>query len=587
MRDLLRVLQHTRRYANWMALGIFAALVTLVANIGLLATAGWFIAAMAVAGASGTAINYFTPAALIRAFAIARSAGRYLERLVTHEATFRLLAGLRVWFFEHLEPLAPARLQQTRSGDLLSRIRADIDCLDNLYLRLLLPILVAVLGAGAAVAFLALYSGALAVLALAGLLLAGLVLPALVQRLGAPPSARQVETAAALRTAAVDGLQGMAELTVYGQAQRQSRAIAALSTAWVADQRRLASLNGLSLAGAGLLANLTLWGGLIILVPLVGLGRIDGPELTMLAFVLLACFEAVAPLPPAFRSLGAILAATRRLLALIDTEPAVPEPSAPAALPPRLDLVFDTVSLRYQPDAPWALQDVSFAVRAGERVALIGPSGSGKSSVINLLLRFWDYQGGCITLGGVDIRTVSGQDIRRQVAVVSQHGHLFNTSIRENLLLARPGATPEQLEQACAAAQIQELIASLPQGYDTPVGEAGLRLSGGQARRLLIARAVLRDAPILVLDEPTEGLDSATARSLMTAIQTLMAGRTVLLVSHRAADLAGMDRIILLDQGRVLDQGVHAELLTRCPAYRGLFDRLGEELGEIPSMAKA
>lgn len=584
MKDLWRIARLMRPYAGWMGLGLVAALVTVGASMGLMATAGWLITAMAVAGASGAAINYFTPAALIRTFAILRSGGRYLERLATHEATLRLLAGLRAWLFERLEPLAPAGLQAARSGDLLSRLGTDVDDLSSLYLRLLIPVLVAALGGAAAVGFFALYDSRLALIALLGLSLAGIAWPWAMQRLGATAAARQVATAAALRSAVVDGIQGMAELAIYGRSASQAEAIAALSDACVTDQRRLAHLEGLSLAGTGLTANLTLWGGLILVIPLVGSGALDGPTLTLLAFVLIACFEAVASLPAAFKSLGTTRAAARRLLDILDQAPPVTDPEVPAPLPREYSLTFDRVSLRYGSDRPPALDQVSFAVQAGEHIALLGPTGSGKTSLVNLLARLWDCDAGQIRLGGEDIRRLRAGDLRRQIAVVSQDSHLFNTTIRENLLLARPTATTDELARACHVAQLGGFIATLPDGYDTQIGEAGVCLSGGQARRLAIARALLHDAPILVLDEPTEGLDSATARALMCAIRDMMAGRTLLLISHRLADLATVERIIFLDRGRVHDQGRHDELVLRCPAYRRLLDRLDAERLPAPCL---
>jgi ATP-binding cassette subfamily C protein CydC len=574
--ELLRLLRLSQPYAGWMALGLLAALVTLVAQVGLLAISGWFIAAMAVAGVSGTAINYFTPAAVIRAFAILRTGGRYLERLVTHEATLRLLSRLRAWLFEHLEPLAPAGLQDARSGDLLSRIGADIDTLDKFYLRLIVPVLVALIGGGAAVLFLAVYDGGLALVALIGLLVAGVLVPWGVQRLSASAAARQVTTSAELRTAVVDGLQGMSELAVYGRQQVQARIVDDLSAAWVDDQRRLADLNGVSLAAIGLIANLSVWAGLLVAIPLVGSGQLAGPDLVMVALFLLACFEAVAPLPQAFQSLGATLTAARRLFAIVDARPAVVDPAGVSPEPRELDLVFDAVAMRYAADRPRALDGLSFSLAPGQRLAIVGATGSGKTSVVNLLLRFWDYEAGSIRLGGHELRRFRAADLRRLIGVVSQHSHLFHTSIRENLLLANPDASDAALQRACEVAQLDAFIATLPDGYDTLVGEGGVGLSGGQARRLAIARAVLRDAPILVLDEPTEGLDSGTAQALMGAVRRLMSGRTVLLITHRLADLAEMDRILLLDRGTLVDDGRHDDLLERCASYRQLFDRLGD-----------
>ncbi|NKN32316.1 thiol reductant ABC exporter subunit CydC [Marichromatium bheemlicum] len=573
MRELLRLWRLFRPYRAWMLLGTLAAVLTLLANVTLMAAAGWFIAAMASAGAAGVAMNYFAPAALIRGSAIIRTAGRYGERLVNHEATFRLIASLRVWFYRHLEPLAPARLQQYHSGDILSRIRADIDALDNLYVRVLVPVVVALLSVTLFGVFLALHDPALALLGLVFLLLAGVALPWWAEARGRAPGQRLAEHEGALRTAVIDGVQGMAELTVYGATERQARRIEGLSEQLIADQARINSDQGLTQAAIGLCANLNLWLLLWLAIPLVRAEQLPPPDLAMLALFTLASFEAVAPLPHAFQLLGRSLAAARRLFAIVDTVPAIREPDGPSPRIERFDITFAGVGFSY-PDAERpTLQGIDLQVPEGRRAAVVGATGSGKSTLFNLLLRFWSTDCGSIRVGGHDIRDIDSETLRRHIAVVSQHTHLFDATIRENLLVARPGATPLELEQACRVAQIHDFIASLPEGYDTWVGETGVRLSGGQGRRIAVARALLKDAPILLLDEPTEGLDAATERSLMAALDRLMQGRTVLLITHRPAGLDWVDQILVLDQGRerargdasVIPEATAAALLELAP----------------------
>ncbi|MGQ9658696.1 MAG: thiol reductant ABC exporter subunit CydC [Thermochromatium sp.] len=555
MNELHRLWQLCRPYRAWMLVGALVALLTLLANVTLMAAAGWFLTAMAAAGASGVTMNYFTPAVLIRGSAMLRTAGRYGERLINHEATFRLIAGLRVWFYQHLEPLAPARLQQYHSGDLLSRLRADIDALDNLYVRVLVPIAVAALSLLLFGAFLLLYHPLLALSSLGFLLLAGVGLPIWSQARGLAPGQRLARDEADLRAAIIDGIQGMAELTLYGAAERQAQRIDALSRRLIADQRRLSSDHGLTQAAVGLCASLSLWVLLWIAIPLVNDGRLLPPQLAMLALFTLASFEAVAPLPQAFQMLGRTLASARRLFALIATEPVVREPDTPSPRPERFDIEFADVSFSY-PDAPRpAVSGIRLQVPQGTRAAVIGATGSGKSTLFNLLLRFWAPDSGTIRLGGHDIQEFSGDDLRRHIAVVSQHTHLFDATIRENLLIAKPDADQSEIEAACRVAQIHDFIAALPEGYDTWVGETGVRLSGGQGRRIAVARALLKDAPILLLDEPTEGLDAATERDLMQALDTLMVGRTVLLITHRPAGLDWVDQVLVLDQGRELARG--------------------------------
>ena len=555
MKDLRQLLVLLRPYWTWIAMGILLSLVTLIANVTLMAVSGWFIASMAVAGAAGVSMNYFTPAALIRACAILRTAGRYGERLITHEATLCLLSALRVWFYQRLEPLAPARLQHYRSGDLLSRIRADIDTLDNFYLRTLAPTLTAALGGLAFVLFLLRYDARLALILMAFLFIAGVAVPWLVQSLGEAPGRRVVALKSDLRAATIDGVQGLAELQAYGAAGTQAQHIRTLSRGLAQEQRRLSRLNGLSQGALGLSANLALWLTVWTAIALVQHGDMPPPDLAMLALLTLAVFESVAPLPAAFQALGETRAAARRVMEIVDAEPQVREPADPAPLPVGFAVRFQGVHFTYPGSDRPALSAIDLQCPEGARVAIVGPTGSGKTTLVNLLLRFWAPDRGRITLGGTDIAELAGEELRRRIALVSQHTHLFTGTVRENLLLANPEANAAQLEQACRVAEIHDFVLSQPEGYDTQVGEAGLALSGGQARRLAIARALLKDAPILILDEPTEGLDPPTARALMGTLDRLMAGRSVLLITHRPEGLELMDQLLVLDRGQAVARG--------------------------------
>jgi ATP-binding cassette subfamily C protein CydC len=577
LKVLARLLGLMRPYARWMALGAALALATTLANVALMAVAGWFIAAMAIAGAAGVLIDYFTPAALIRLFAILRTGGRYLERLATHEATFRLLAELRVWLYRRLEPLAPARLEAHRGADLLERLQADVETLQNAYLGLLVPAVVALAGAACVTLVLALYSRAIALLALALLLAAGVALPLLLRRAGERPGARLVHTRAALRSALLDGLQGMADLQVYGAAERQASEIGRLTARLCAEQRRLARLSGIAEGAVALCASLAMWGAVLLGITLLGSGALRPAELPLLAFLVLASFEAVGGLPLAFQRLGETLAAARRIFELVDAAPEIAEPRAPSPRPRDAGIALRGVRLRYADDAPWALDRLDLEVAAGGRVALLGPSGAGKTSVVQLLLRLREYQAGEVRLGGHDLRSYRGEELRRLIAVVSQDTYLFNATIRENLLIAAPQADAQALERAARAAQIHDFVAALPEGYDSQVGEAGVRLSAGQARRVAVARALLRDAPILLLDEPTENLDAATERALLADLERLMTGRSVLLITHK---LGGMleraDEVLLLERGRVVERGRPAELRRTSARYARYRDDLIE-----------
>jgi len=572
---LRRLLRLFRPYRAWMMLGATVSSITLLANVALMAVAGWFVASMALAGAAGVLMNYFMPAALIRLFAILRTGGRYLERLTTHEATFRLLAALRVWFFERLEPLAPARLERYRGSDLLGRIQADVDTLQHAYLRLFAPVLAAALGVAVIAAVLSQYSPSIALLVLALLAVTGVLIPLLMRRAGEHPGAALVETRAALRTAVVEGVQGMSELRVYGAAARKAQEIEGLTRRVIAQQTRLAALAGFAEGTVGLCASLAMWGTTLSAVVLVGRGTLQAAELPMLALAVLASFEAVGPLPLAFQKLGETLAAARRIFELVDAEPAVAAPPGPSPRPLDAGVAMRGVRLRYHADGPWALDGLDLDLARGRRVAVVGPTGAGKSSIARVLLRFWEYQAGEVRLGGHDLRRYRPEDLRRLCAVVSQDTHLFTATILENLLIANPDADEAAVVRAAQTAQIHEFIVSQPDGYRTWVGEAGVRLSAGQARRVAIARALLRDAPILVLDEPTENLDPETERALFAALERVVVGRTVLLITHNLAGLHGLvDEVLVLEAGRITARGTHAELLRRGGHYARCHDRL-------------
>jgi len=577
LRILLRLLRLARPYWGWMALGALCSLLTVLANAGLMALAGWFIAAMAVAGAAGVLMNYLLPAAFIRLFAIVRTGGRYLERLTTHEATLRLLSELRVWFYERVEPLAPARLHPYRGGDLLSRIQSDMDTLQHAYLRVAAPALVAVVAVAVAVVVLGHYSGWVALVALLFLLLTGAAVPSAMRLAGERPGAALVESRGALRSALIDTVQGMGELSVYGAASRQARTVEALTRSASAHQMRLSRLAGLSEGAVGLCAGMALWITLLISIPLVGNGRLQAPELALVALLTLASFEAVGPLPLAFHRLGETLAAARRIFEIVDARPEIAPLSTPSPHPSDFTLTMRGVRLRYDARAAWALDGIDLALNPGRCVALVGASGAGKTSIVQVALRFWEYQEGDIRLGGQDLRSYQPEDVHNLIAVVSQDTHLFNTTIRDNLRLAAADAGEQAIVRAAQAAQVHDFIAALPEGYDTWVGEAGVRLSAGQARRVAIARALLKDAPILLLDEPTENLDPETERSVLEAIDRLMAGRSVLLITHKPALLEHRaDEILVIERGRIVERGTHTDLLRTAGRYAEYQDLLIE-----------
>jgi len=574
MKDLLRLLGLFSSYWKRIAAATLISLLTFLSDVGLLAVSGWFIFAMAIAGISGSTMNYFTPAAAIRAFAICRTVGRYAERLITHDNALRLLARLRVWLYSKLEPLAPARILEFRSGDLLQRLSSDIDVLDNFYVRLLSPLLVAVLGTAICVSFLAWYHSGVALVTLLFLSMAGIGVPLLVKQLGAQTGNAMVNAFSQLRSQVIDGLQGMGELHVYGASERQARSVEQATRGLLNYQSSLSRLKGFSEGAVGLFANLAMWFSVVLLIPVVSRGELSRLELPMIALFTLVAFEAVTPLPIAFQMLGQTFNAARRVFAIVNAEPKVEEPAMPAPLPETFALRFIDLSFRYNPQSSSALTKINLEIPAGAKLAIVGATGAGKSTLVNLLLRFWDYSEGEILLGGQPLKSFHSEDVRRVFAVVSQDTHLFNTTIRENILIANLNATEEQMMEAGETAQIHDFVMSLPDGYNTYVGEAGVRLSVGQCRRIAIARALLKQSPILILDEPGEGLDPETEHQLMETILTLSTGRTLVLITHRMVGLEAMDEVVVLDAGRIAERGSHQDLIRRSASYRRCHDLL-------------
>lgn len=551
-RQALRWLWHIARpYRGTLLTGVLLAALVIVSNVALLALSGWFITAMALAGLSAAVINYFTPAAAIRGLAITRTASRYLERLVTHEATFRLIAGLRQWFFTALEPLAPARLQHYHGGDLLSRIRADIDTLENAYLRMATPLLAALMATLLMTGFLLFWNPWLAALNLVGLLLVGLVLPIIALRQGQRSGEALVQARSQLRERSQTTVRGLAELSLYGDPNTALRDAAADTEAILAPQRQQNQLDAGSSALAGLISQLTWLGMFVLATQQFITGGLTGPEVVMLVFFGMASFEAVAALPQALRAWGETRAAALRLLELTQLPPAVIEPTQPVALPAGNTLCFDAVSFRYAEAAAPVLDQLSLTLASGQKLGLRGASGAGKTTLAQLMLKFWSPTTGQIRLGGVDLAELDGDALRSRIAVVSQQVHLFNTSIAANLRLAKPDASDDELHAACAGAAILDEVLALPDGLNTLVGEAGARLSGGQIRRLGIARALLKNAPIVILDEPTEGLDAATEQRVTDALRHLLQGRSAVIISHRPAVLALADSVCLLNEGKI------------------------------------
>ena len=589
---LLRLLAFLRPFIGWTALSVFLGAATVAAGVGLLGASAYLIATAAL----HPSVAVLQVAIVgVRFFGISRAVLRYLERLVTHSVNFHLLARLRVWFYEALEPLAPARLPEYRSGDLLARCVGDIETLENFYVRALAPPFAALVVVCGVSLFVGRYDPRLGLLLALALLAAGAGLPLLTHALARSAGQDVVARRAALHDAVVDVTQGIGDLAACGQEREYLEKALSAGQALSQAQLRLGWAGALANALLTLLTGLTLWGVLVVGIPLVG-SRMDGVALAVLALVTLASFEAVTPLAPAAQHLQSSLAAAGRLFEVSDLDKKEfhpshfaerssakwdgfinredPEATLGAALRIR-DLSFT-----YAPGLPPALEDISLDVAPGMHVALVGPSGAGKSTLFALLLRLWEYSPGHIRLDGRDLHTFDPEALRRSLAVVPQSTYLFAGTLRQNLVLCAPEANASQVEWAVRQAGLAGWVAQLPDGLETRVGERGLQISGGERRRVTLARALLAgagQARLLLLDEPTAHLDAITEKRFLRDLRHIAAGRSLILITHRLVGLETMDQIFVMAQGRIVERGQHADLVKT----GGLYARLWNIQNEI------
>ncbi len=534
-RDLARVLRLWRPRWGWLALGTGVAAASALLGVALLALAGGGGVAAALGAGGGAAATAALALLWLCPLVLLRPAARWAERMATHAATFRALADTRVWFFRRLAERLPGGLGLRRSGDLLGRLVADVEALDGLYLRAIVPAAAAPAVAATAAALLG--AVPLLVLVVAALLLAAVLLPLLL----APGAARAAGDAAVaqgrLRAAAVDPFLGLEDTLAANAEDRAGAALAREAAGLGAAQRRLAGRSAWAGAAGAALAQAALLGALAW-----GLAA-GGPEAAALAvlgvFLALAAAEPLGLLPRAGTALAAAAAGARRLFEAADRPVPVPDPHDPAPPPAGHAIRVEGLRFAWASDRPPVFEGLDLEVPEGTHLALLGPSGSGKSTLAALLLKLAAPGAGRITLGGVDLGALAAEEVRRRVACLTQDARLFDDGVAANLRIAAPLAPEAALWRALDRAGIGALVRALPEGLETRCGEGGARFSGGQARRLALARVLLSAAPVVILDEPTAGLDAETERAFLETLEKVMAGRTMILITHR---LVGVER---------------------------------------------
>ena len=564
-----------------MLLGAFLSVITVLANISLLAVSGWFITLMAIAGTTGITVNYFTPAAIIRFLAIVRTAGRYAERMLTHRATFNALAHLRHYFYQQLEPLLPYYQLDLRSGDLLARLQQDIDNLDNFYLRVLLPIVVALISVPIVCYALAIFSQTIALLMLSTLLIVAIVLPVISYLVSTELAKEKTHLEGHLTTELVNGIGAIKTLLVYQVGISYQRSIANITRKYYAVRYRLVKINAGLNAITFLLINLSALACLFILLPQLSSGEVDSKSLVAVILLVLVSFETVSNMPLALQLLPQSLASAARLFAIIDKEKPI---DIGVEAITRSDIHFNNLTFSYPEQKNKSLIDINLSISAGEKIAIIGASGAGKSTLVNLLMGFWptgkavsetnQYNNGLITIGERDLSLIKRESLREHIALMSQQGHIFDASIADNLRLANDKATFEEMREVCQLVNLLDFIDSLPNGLDTWLGSTGTGLSGGQAQRLQIAQLLLRSASVLILDEPTKGLERRNEELVMSNILAHVKKnkQSLLVITHKPLMLDKMDKIIVMEHGKITAQGSHQQLYSSNTYYQTLLN---------------
>lgn len=566
IRILMPFLGLYRRYIWRLSLGVVLAIVTLLASIGLLTLSGWFLAGSALAGLAGLyTFNYMLPAAGVRGAAITRTVSRYFERLVSHDATFRVLLHLRVYTFSRILPLSPGGLSRFRQADLLNRLVADVDTLDHLYLRVISPLLSALVVIVAVAFGLSWLDSTLAMTLATIMLLLLVIMPPVFYRTGQPIGEALTQLRAQYRLQLTAWLQGQAELTIFGSLVSFRHRLDQLENRWLSRQRQQATLSALSqsliILSSGLTVTLILW----MAANGVGGDTQPGALIALFVFASLAAFEALGPVANAFQHIGQVAASAVRVDQLMKLTPAVvftaegPAPASHAAL------TLDNVSFTY-PDQPLpVLQHISLSLQSGEHIALLGKTGCGKSTLLQLLTRAWDCREGAISLNGSPLSAWSEENLRSMMSVVPQRVHLFSDTLRQNLRLAAPEASDEVLTQVLQQVGLAHLLEQ--EGLNAWLGEGGRQLSGGEQRRIGLARALLHPAPLILLDEPTEGLDAETEQRMLQLLREHCKDKTLLVITHRLRGLESMDRLCVMDGGQIVEEGDHQTLMAQRGRY--------------------
>jgi len=569
MKLVWRLLGFMKPLRGWILISTMTGFSTVAAGVGLLGTSAYLIASAAfhpsIAELSVAVVG-------VRFLGISRGVFRYLDRLVSHHVNFRLLSILRIWFYDCLKLLAPARLIHYQRGDLLSRAIGDIDTLDQFYVRAVSPVISAIFATVGFSLLVGSWNVRLGWILAAGLSVTSFVLPALVYIFSQDPAKQLVDQRAILSQTMLDTLRGAAEMMVFQQQEEELTQINRVSLQTNRAQVGLAHSQGLSNGMNAVLTQGTVALMLLVGIPLVRTGELDGIMLAVIVLITMASFEISIPIAQAAQFWESSLQAARRLFEMADQQPAIIEPVIPVSVPEKPNILIRNLSFQYHGNLPLAADHLNIDIPYGRKIALVGENGSGKTTILNLLMRFWDCQPGEILIDGILVQEFSPKELRQRIGYVSPGGAIFQTTLRQNLLLANPGALDADLLRVLDSVQLGEWVQTLPDGLDTWLGASGLTISGGQLQRIQLARGLLMDAPIYLLDEPTTHLDVETENRLISLFRSIFQNRSLVWVTHRLVGLDWLDEILVLENGRVVERGNQHTLLES----RGRFYQLWE-----------
>ncbi len=562
-RTFLRLLKIAKDYKLWMLAASVIGFFTIGSSIGLMMTSAYIIAKAAL---HPSIAELQVGIVGVRFFGIARGVFRYVERYLSHETTFRLLAKFRVWFYEAIVPLFPSKLLKYKSGDLLTRAVNDVENLEHIFVRVIAPPFVALFVLILMLFLLGSFNFIYPVIILFSFLIAGIGVPLLSYKLSRKTGSRLVKLQARMNELILDQTQGLGELLVFNQTGKFKEEFANTQNTLRKLQRKNAIIGGLNEALIGLIMNFSIIIILIYAVPQVNTGILEGVYLSVLVLGVMASFEALLPLPTAVQFFEQSVKSADRLFELTDANAVIVTGKPDTREPDNFSITFDSVQFGYNSDK-LIYDNLSFTVPQKSFTAIVGASGAGKSTLINLLTRFWNYQAGKILLGDTKLENISQMKLREYISVLPQTTHLFNLSVRENIRFAKPEATDDEIIAAAKKANIHDFILSLPDQFGELIGEQGMKLSGGERRRLALARAFLRNSPILICDEPTSDLDSLTEQKVLNSLYGYSKTATVIIITHRLFHLENADQILVMYNGKIIESGTHNELMKKRNYY--------------------